>query len=276
MTLHVFLLLLLFVLMFSLARLCSLCWPHHGPAQSAAATRRTPLQRLLKPRTPHDCPACRLSCAHSSVVEPVPPTVRPWREVKSRRGAPKRVNTEGFACPNRECPSSGITDPHIHALVGDGKHGHAERIQTFRGSVCHTTFTARRHTPLVSSENPFSPDRCGIDGTRRRSGPFRSSARLRLSASHHHQPFWRAQPVHAQTLHERSFRTLQLPHLQLDELRTRLRCSTQVLWLWLAIDPCTKILPVLILGPRTQNMAHMLIHSLRQLLAAFLPPALHQ
>ncbi len=72
---------------------------------------------------------------------------------------------------------------------------------------------------------------------------------------------------HAQTLHERSFRNLQLPHLQLDELRTRLRCSTQVLWLWLAIDPCTKILPVLHLGSRTQNAAHMVIHSLRQILA---------
>jgi IS1 family transposase len=40
-----------------------------------------------------------------------------------------------------------------------------------------------------------------------------------------------------------------------------------VLWLWLAIDPLTKILPVLVLGPRTQNMAHVLIHSLRQSLA---------
>jgi IS1 family transposase len=46
-----------------------------------------------------------------------------------------------------------------------------------------------------------------------------------------------------------------------------LRRSTQVLWLWLAIDPCTKLLPVLHLGPRTQNMAHTLIHSLRQILA---------
>jgi hypothetical protein len=81
---------------------------------------------------------------------------------------------------------------------------------------------------------------------------------------------------YAQTLHERSFRNLWLPHLQLDELRTRLRCSTQVIWLWLAIDPLTKILPVLHLGPRTQNAAHMVIHSLRQLLVAFLPPALHQ
>ncbi len=72
---------------------------------------------------------------------------------------------------------------------------------------------------------------------------------------------------HAQTLHERFFGHLQLPHLQLDELRTRLRCARQVLWLWLAIDPCTKLLPVLYLGPRTQHAAHRVIHSLRELLA---------
>jgi hypothetical protein len=40
-----------------------------------------------------------------------------------------------------------------------------------------------------------------------------------------------------------------------------------VLWLWLAIDPRTKLVPVLHLGPRTQHAAHLLFHSLRQLLA---------
>jgi len=49
-----------------------------------------------------------------------------------------------------------------------------------------------------------------------------------------------------------------------------------VLWLWLVIDPTTKLLPVLHLGPRTQDAAHSVIHSLRQILAAFLSPALHQ
>jgi len=72
---------------------------------------------------------------------------------------------------------------------------------------------------------------------------------------------------HAQTLHEHSFSHLHLPHIQLDELRTRLRCAKEVLWLWLAIDARTKILPVLQLGPRTQHMAHLVIHSLRQRLA---------
>ena len=73
---------------------------------------------------------------------------------------------------------------------------------------------------------------------------------------------------HAQILHERSFCHLHLPHLQLDELHTRLRSSKQVLWLWLVIDPLTKILPVLQLGPRTQHTAHLVIHSLQHLLAS--------
>jgi hypothetical protein len=68
-------------------------------------------------------------------------------------------------------------------------------------------------------------------------------------------------------LHEHCFRHLHLAHLQLDELRTRLRCAKEVLWLWLAIDPGTKMLPALHLGPRTQHMAHLLIHSLPESLA---------
>ncbi len=72
---------------------------------------------------------------------------------------------------------------------------------------------------------------------------------------------------HAQTLHEQFFCHLWLPHLQLDELRTRLRSHTRVLWLWLVIDPTTKLLPVLHLGLRTQDAAHRVIHSLRHILA---------
>jgi transposase-like protein len=155
MAFHVFLLLLVSFLMFCLLRLWPLCWPHHGSAQSrAVAKMHTTLHRLLKPRSPHDCPACRLASTPSSGVGPAPLPVRPWPEVKSRRGAPKRIDTEGFACPNQQCPYSGITDAHIHALVGDGTHGHAERIQTFRCQACRMTFTARRHTPLYRLKTP--------------------------------------------------------------------------------------------------------------------------
>jgi hypothetical protein len=143
MVFHVFLFLLVVCLLLSLTLLCRLCWLHRQPAHSKPGAVRTSMQRLLKPRTPLDCPACRLSCDNSSGVGLAPAPVRPWCEVKSRRGAPKRVNTEGYACPNLQCPYSGITDTQIHTLVGDGKHGHAERIQTFRCQACHTTFSAR-------------------------------------------------------------------------------------------------------------------------------------
>jgi transposase-like protein len=160
--LHVFVLLLLSFFMLYLAQLCHLYWTHHWFPHSKAVALHSAAHRLLKPRSPRDCPACRLSCTLSSgVVEPAPPPVRPWREVKSRRGAPKRVNTQGFACPNQQCPYSGITDAHIHALVGDGTHGHAERIQTFRCQACRTTFTARRHTPLYRLKTPLTrSERC--------------------------------------------------------------------------------------------------------------------
>jgi hypothetical protein len=115
MAVHVF----LFFLIFSLALLWRLCWLPLQPSHSPAGNRRTMVHRLLKPRTPLDCPICRLA---SSSVRPAPAPVRPWREVKSRRGAPKRIPTESFACPNQQCVYFGITDADNHALVGDGRY----------------------------------------------------------------------------------------------------------------------------------------------------------
>ena len=95
----------------------------------AAVTAK--VQRLLRPRTPNDCPACRQQATGATpALLPCPP-VRPWHELKSRRGAPKRIATDGFACPNRRSHYYHITDAHVHALVGDGRHGKHERIQTF-------------------------------------------------------------------------------------------------------------------------------------------------
>src|SRR5205823_3726133 len=154
MAFHVFLYLLVVCLLLCLVLFWRLCWLHLQPSHSRAGAKRTALHRLLKPRCPDDCPACRLASTASSGAGPVPAPVRPWREMKSRRGAPKRVNTQGFACPNRKCLYFGITDASIHALVGDGKHGQAERIQTFRCQACRTTFTSRRNTPLYRLKTP--------------------------------------------------------------------------------------------------------------------------
>ncbi len=151
-------------------------------------------------------------------------------------------------------------------LLGDGTHGYAERIQTFRCQACRSTFSARRHTPLYRLKTPSR--QVEVVMTALAEGLDPSAAERVFCYRHTTITAWLSRAgEHAQILHERSFRNLWLPHLQLDELRTRLRSFTQVLWLWLAIDPCTKLLPVLHLGPRTQNVAHRVIHSLRQALA---------
>jgi IS1 family transposase len=266
MSVHVYVFLLVVCLLLCLALLWHRDWLHLQPRSSRGRAKRSMLHRLLKPRSPDDCPACCLASTPASGGGLASTLVRPWREVKSRRGAPKRVNSAGFACPNQQCTYFGISDAQIHALVGDGKHGRAEQIQTFRCQACHTTFTSRRNTPLYRLKTPSHQIAVVLSALAE--GLDLSAAERVFSYRQTTIATWLSRAgEHAQILHERSFCHLQLPHLQLDELRTRLRSHTQVLWLWLAIDPCTKILPVLQLGPRTQHMAHQLIHSLRQILA---------
>jgi hypothetical protein len=68
--------LFLLVLLHLLGLMClgHLSLPDHQPSPSQAGRRRTPVQRLLKHRTPLDCPICRLA---SSGVRPASAEVAP-------------------------------------------------------------------------------------------------------------------------------------------------------------------------------------------------------
>jgi transposase-like protein len=188
MALHVFVFVFLLVvcLFLSLALFWRRDWFHRRPSHSRGGAKRTTVQRLLKPRCPDDCPACRLASTASSGGEPAPGPVRPWREVKSSRGAPKQIHTEGYACPNQQCAYCGITDAHIHALVGDGKPGQSERIQTFRGPACRTTFSARRHTPLYRLKTPTHQIAMVLSALAEGLDPSAAERVAGLPASHHH------------------------------------------------------------------------------------------
>jgi hypothetical protein len=124
---------------------------------------RSRLARLVqrwRPRTPDDCPQCR---EHLAPIPPepraLPPGVRPWREGRSRRGAPRRITTEGFACRSRPCPYYDITDAALHALVADGHTGRTDRIQRFCCQACGHTRSARCGTALAQLKTP--PTRIG-------------------------------------------------------------------------------------------------------------------
>jgi hypothetical protein len=231
------------------------------PTAPQCVTIPTRIQWLLRPRTPDDCPACCQPMPAAARTTPTRAPVTPWRERKSRRGAPKRIDTQGFACPNRGCPYYRITAAQLHALVGDGAHGRCERRETLRCQACTTTFSTRRDTPLYSLKT--SSQRVGEVLTALAEGLSIAAAVRVFGHRHATITTWlRRAGEHSVLLHDRWFRNLYLPHLQLDELRTRLRCRAHVLWLWVVVDPISKLIPVLHLGARTQDVAHMVAHDL--------------
>jgi IS1 family transposase len=72
---------------------------------------------------------------------------------------------------------------------------------------------------------------------------------------------------HAEKVHVHFFQNLTLGHVQLDELYTTWRDKAHDLWVWVAFDPATKLLPALQLGSRTQDLAFAFLHALSQVLA---------
>jgi IS1 family transposase len=61
---------------------------------------------------------------------------------------------------------------------------------------------------------------------------------------------------------------LELVHVQLDELWANVKDKGQDMWLWLASDAKTKIIPVMQVGARNQEMAYSVVHELEGRLAA--------
>ncbi len=128
-------------------------------------------------------------------------------------------------------------------MVGDGPHGRHERIQTFRCQACNTTFSAHLHTPLYRLKT--RSQRVGEVLTALAEGLDVSAAARVFGHRHATITTWLARASdHGARLHDHWFRLLHLPHVQLDELRTRRRRRAHTLWLWVAIDPLTKLIPV--------------------------------
>jgi IS1 family transposase len=64
-------------------------------------------------------------------------------------------------------------------------------------------------------------------------------------------------------LHERFFKNLVLAHIQLDELWAKVKEKERAVWVWTVCEAKTKIIPVIQLGARTQEMAYSVVHELK-------------
>jgi transposase-like protein/IS1 family transposase len=213
-------------------------------------------QRQWKPASPHDCDRC---CHQVGLQVIKQRDVIPYYQTQSPRGRRKLVATRGYACPNPNCTYCGITDDTIHALVGYGRHN---RIQRFKCQACGKVFTSRIGTPLYYLKT--SPERVemvlwflaeGVDVSvmvRFTGGCDATIARwLERMGSH------------SQAWHNHLFRDLVFVVLQLDELYTRVRGIASARWLWLAIDPVSKVIPSLHIGGRSKDDAFALAHDIK-------------
>jgi hypothetical protein len=230
-------------------------------------------KRQMHPQSPKDCPACRAQ--HKRCEVHVVPAggklgVEAWGAHKGRRGRRKVVATDGHACSNAGCAYYNITDGQVHALVGNGKHYGADTIQYLKCQACGTKVSTRWNTPMYDLKTPA-----------RRVEEVMTATSEGLDVAAAHRVFqhdertiqrWLSRTAyHAQRLHNHFFRNLVCQHLQLDELVTKLRGAQERVFVWVALDAQTKLIPVIHIGGRKREDAQCFVHELWQRLAPCAP-----
>ena len=173
------------------------------------------------------------------------------------------MSSEGYFCSNQSCEYYGIRDEVTHALVGYGKHGLHEAIRDIKCQACGKKFTARRNTVLYRLkshsglvEKVLWLQALGVDASALEEvfGVREVTIRTWLCRS----------GMQGQKLHERFMAELELIHVQLDELWANVKNGSQDMWLWVAHDATTKLIPVLQVGGRSQEMAYSVVHELKE------------
>jgi len=233
--------LVILVLYFELYRFLRRCWIRRFLKKKKEAKQaRKP--RVMKPKSERDCPFCVREKAKKKPSQPVIPVA--WAQRKGRGGPKKRLSTQGFFYPNRACEYYGISDENIHALVGYGSHGKHEMIQDLKYQACQKKFTSRKHTILYRLKTQSGLVEkimwllaLGVDASALEEvfGVREITIRTCLCCS----------GIQGKKLNERFMLDLELIHVQLDELWANVKHSTQDMWVWVACDVTTKIIPVL-------------------------------
>lgn len=224
--------------------------------------------RTLRPRTPDDCPECRLAEAESGPGRSA--GCRPWPEVKSRRGRPKTHDSSGQACMEPRCEYYKDTDPDFHALRWDGQRNQ-DATDQWECGACGSKHTARLGTPLYRLKT--ARERVTLATHLAMKGMSIADISEVLGHSPTTITRWLERDgAHSEKLHAAYFNNLQVVHIQLDELVTKVRRAARRVWVWTAQDVQSKAWLAWHVGRRTQADAHHLVHRVTQVLAALCVP----
>jgi IS1 family transposase len=260
------------------------------PLRHAPPAPRARSPQPLKPGTPDLCPVCRDEACHLSLLQCLElltrPTPPPWAQVKGPGGPHRHIDSTGRYCANLLCPYFGITDPAIHALVGDGHYSTTSGLRQNWVCACcghhvsdtYGTFLYRLHTSVELISRTLT-SLCRGQG-------IRAAAETHGLDKNTVQAWWLRFGERAPAWQELARGRVQVDALQLDELHTIVRKKTCHLseleaqlgelgtqWIWTAMDPVSKLLLVAQVGPRTRAQACRVIHALCQRLVSGCVPA---
>jgi IS1 family transposase/transposase-like protein len=235
------------------------------------AAKSSGTKRKWKPKSPHDCPACQEGIRLS--IRPIQRNVQPWHERKSSRGRKKTIATQGYACLNPACDYHGITDECVHALVGNGKRGQRGDIQTLKCQCCGSSFSTRRNTPLYYLKT--NPTRIEMSLWLLAEGMDMSVlVRFTGHADGTVARWLQRAGLHGDHLHSLLFINLRPDYIQLDELYAPVAGNKRKSWLWVAIEPVSKIIPAIHLGERKAADGYRFLHEMKLHLAPDCTPAI--
>jgi hypothetical protein len=133
-------------------------------------------------------------------------------------------------------------EENIHALVGYGHHGKHERIQNLRCQTCGKKFTVRRdtvryrlksHSEKVALGLALLAEGMDVSALERVTGIKEGTLRTWLTRA----------GMHADKLHARFFQELIYGHIQPDELWANFDHKGREMWLWVATEASSKLIP---------------------------------
>jgi hypothetical protein len=165
--------------------------------------------------------------------------------LRSKAAAAQWAGLPGRASPVRTARVATMVSP-IHRSTRSSAMAHTGRPNAARPELSGRGHHLQRPTsyPVVSAQDRIPAAWRGADGP---------GTRLSIAAAAHlfgyrHATItrWLARAgEHSAPLHDRVFCNLHLPHIQLAELRTRLRRPASTLWLSLAVEELSKLRAVL-------------------------------
>jgi IS1 family transposase/transposase-like protein len=242
------------------------------PAQPTQTRSSAPKPFPGLTHKPH-CAACEQVSAPGDHTPSAPLPLIP-----SAHGRPRQVDTSGHFCPHPACRYHGwVRRGNIRA----NGHPSGQPWRQLQCMACRTYFLETHGTPLHGKHVPAERLVWAVGALAEGLG-IRAVARV-FEMDPNTVLQWLVEAAdHTAALSRYFLHDLHVSQIQLDELFALLsavkagevsdaeaiqRLSRSPHWVWVAIDPVTKLLLSLDIGDRTLEMAQRFVHSVIQILA---------